>query len=105
MKFKQDDLREIVTCRGKQLYTLDDGSYTQVVSVEEEGGKHDSTNIYVVFSHSVEGEKKFYGFDYEVSYNEGLMSDYWSAEEELEQLIPQEQTIITYVRKPKSANE
>lgn len=99
MKFKRDDLRNIIDCVGKQLYTLDDGSYMQVVYADEEGAKHDITNHYVVFSHSVEGEKKFYSFCYEVSYNEGIMMDFWGAEVECAEMEAKEVTKTEYVLK------
>ena len=92
MKFKKDDLREIVCGE----YTLEDDSVTDVVHEEESAGKHDCTYTEVVFRHTTIDGPKYYEFGYETSYNEGIQDYYWADEEDLVEVEPHEVTTIEY---------
>ncbi len=63
------------------------------VDWEEEGGKHDCTNVYATFKAP---DGRFWFGSYTCSYNEGILDYSISAGCEME---PHEKTVITYKRK------
>ena len=95
MKFTKEQLRDIVF---EEDWELDNGLVTSVVDREESSGKHDCTNVDVVFSVTDKNadETKFFAFGFEQSYNDGIQDWYWKDEIECQEVEPYEVTVTKY---------